>query len=77
MNKRYISQVLLATFGFGIILAVIAALQTPADRPLGGTGASRSLTESPLCHAADSSTATPKATPPTDDFKDDCEFLDN
>ena len=77
MNKRYVSQVLLATFGFGVILAVIAALQTPADRPQPGTGASRTLTESPLCHAADSSTPTPKATTPTDDFKDDCEFTDN
>jgi len=74
VRNRYVLQVLLATFGFGIILAVIAALQNPADRSLEGTGATRRLAESPQCHPADPPTQAPKSAPRTDDLKDDCEF---
>jgi len=72
VRNRYVSQVLLATFGFGIILAVIAALQTPAGRPVDGAGASRKLIESPQCHAVDP--PAPKAAPGTHDSKADCDF---
>ncbi|HJZ63889.1 MAG TPA: hypothetical protein VKD70_06200 [Candidatus Acidoferrum sp.] len=71
MRNRYVLQVLLATFGFGMILAVVAVLQTPADR---ATGASQKLLESPQCHGADPPDPAPKATPRRDDSKDDCEF---
>jgi len=71
MRNRYVSQVLLATFGFGIVLAVIAVLQTPADR---ATGASQKLLESPQCHAAGPPAPASKPMPRTDDSKDDCEF---
>jgi hypothetical protein len=76
VRNRYVLQVLLATFGFGIILAVIAGLQTPTDRPLEGTGASRISVDSRQCHAADPPDAASKTAPQTDDSKDDCDFQD-
>lgn len=73
MRNRYVLQVLLATFGFAMVLAVIAVLETPADRPLQGTGARRSV-ESPQCHTTEPPAHTPKTAPRTNDFKGDCDF---
>ena len=74
VRNRYVLQVLLATFGFAMVLAVIAVLETPADRPQRATDAPRAPAELRLCRAGEPSVHTPKTTPRTDDFKADCDF---
>jgi hypothetical protein len=73
MRNRYVWQVLLATLGFGMLLAAIAVVQTPADRPFHGAGASRETAKSPQCHESDPAPP-PKASPKTDDLQNDCDF---
>ena len=73
MRNRYVWQVLSATLGFGLLLAVIAVVQTPADRPMHGSDPSRETAEEPRCHESDPPPP-PKAPPKTDDLQNDCDF---
>ena len=75
MRNRYVSQVLLATLGFGMLLAVIAVIQTPADRSPQKSDTPSKTADSPPCHAGVPPAHTPNTTPRTDDFNDECEFL--
>ena len=74
MRNRYVLQVLLATFGFAMVLAVIAVLQTPADRPPAETGIPRKSSESPQCRLNEPTAPCPKTAPRIDDSKGDCDF---
>lgn len=74
MRNRYVLQVLLATFGFAMVLAVIAVLETPADRSPRATDAPSAPAELRLCSTSKPSAHTPKTTPRTDDFRDECDF---
>lgn len=46
MRDRYVIQVLLATFGFGLLLAIVAVLQTPDGSYLQSAHGSGKPTES-------------------------------
>src|SRR5215470_2749729 len=72
VRNRYVLQVLLATFGFGLILAVVAILQTPATWSQRGIGPSPVPVDSPQCHANKPPVLPQKATSRTDDLKDEC-----
>ena len=78
MRNRYVWQVLSATLGFGLLLALIAVVQTPADRPMHGADPSSETAEEPRCHESDPPAPVPvpvpKAAPQTDDLQNDCDF---
>jgi hypothetical protein len=76
MRNRYVWQVLSATLGFGILLALIAVVQTPADRLMHEADPSGVTAEAPRCHESDppAPAPVPKAAPKTDDLENDCDF---
>jgi hypothetical protein len=74
MRNRYVWQVLSATLGFGLLLALIAVVQTPADRQMRGTDPSGETAQEPRCHESDPPAPAPKAPPKTDDLQNDCDF---
>ena len=74
VRNRYVRQVLLATFGFGLLLALVAVLQTPgALSLLGGDGSSKPA-ELRQGHAGTEPPQTTGTTHRAEDFKDDCDL---
>jgi hypothetical protein len=74
VRNRYVWQVLLATFGFAMVLAVIAVMETPADWPPRATDAQRAPAELRLCSTNKPSAHSPSAAAQTDSFRDKCKF---
>ena len=72
MRNRYVLQVLLATFGFAMVLAVIAVLETPADWSPRASDPPRAPAELRLCGTSEPSAHATKTTPRTNDSKDEC-----
>jgi hypothetical protein len=63
VRDRYVTQVLLATFGFGLLLAVVAVLQTPGESSLRDAQGVRGRSELRQGLAVDA--APPQTTKPT------------
>ena len=74
MRNRYVLQVLLATFGFAMVLAVIAVLETPADWSPRASDPPRAPAELRLCSTGEPSAHAPNTAARTDNFRDECEF---
>ncbi|MBS1842461.1 MAG: hypothetical protein JSS69_08335 [Acidobacteria bacterium] len=75
VRNRYVTQVLLATFGFGLLLVVVAVLQTPGDPPLQNTrGSSRPLELRQSPAGAATPPRTTGATRHRENLKADCDL---
>jgi len=74
VRNRYVSQVLLATFGFGVLLGVIAVVQTPADWSRQGTHASSRPADSSQCQLSRPPTPCAETAPRVHQSNGDCDF---
>jgi hypothetical protein len=72
MRERYVQQVLLVTLGFGVLLGVIAVIDTPADwsQQIPGSALGTRAGAEPR----PSKTMAADATPRDADFSDECAF---
>jgi len=74
VRDRYVIQVLLATFGFGLLLAIVAVLQTPDGSYLQSAHGSGEPTESRQGPAGAAPLQTTRAKNLADDFRAECEI---
>jgi hypothetical protein len=74
VRDRYVTQVLLATFGFGLLLAIVAVLQTPGESSLHDAQGLRGRSELRQGFAGAAPPQTTKPTDRGDDSNDECEL---
>lgn len=74
VRNRYVTQVLLATFGFGILLGIVAFVQTPADPSRQVVHPSRESSGSPQCRLDEPPAPCPESAPRKVESKGDCDF---
>jgi len=74
VRDRYVIQVLLATFGFGLLLAIVAVLQTPDRSYLQSAHGSGKPTESRQGPAGAVPPQATRAKHLAEDFRAECEI---